>query len=63
MSDKALLWVCLYLVFALGLGIFIGKAIKKANPCNHQWEARGYGGTGWTLLVCKYCGEREISPE
>ena len=63
MSDKALLWVCLYLVIALGLGIFIGKAIKRANPCRHDWVASGYGGAGWTRIRCRRCGEEEISPE
>ena len=62
MSDKILLWVTLYLVIAFGLGVFIGKAIKRANPCQHAWEARGYGGAGWTLSVCKKCGAREIDP-
>jgi hypothetical protein len=59
-SDKAVLVVVLYLVVATGLGIIIGKAIKRANPCRHVWEDKGYGGAGWTLKVCKYCGEREI---
>jgi hypothetical protein len=60
MSDKAILIVCAYLVVALGLGILIGKAIKRANPCQHEWEDRGYGGAGWTLKVCKHCNERVI---
>jgi hypothetical protein len=62
MSDKALLVVVLYLVIATGLGIFIGKAIKRANPCNHVWVPKGYGGAGWTMVVCKYCGEQMIDP-
>lgn len=60
MSDKALMIVAGYLVFAFAVGVFLGKAIKRANPCQHQWEARGYGGAGWTLLRCKLCGDTEI---
>ena len=62
MSDKILLWVVVYLIIAFALGVFIGKAIKRANPCRHVWVARGYGGAGWTIKVCKLCGEREIDP-
>jgi hypothetical protein len=61
-SDKILLVVVGYLIVAFGLGVFIGKAIKRANPCRHVWESRGYGGAGWTVSVCKLCGAREIDP-
>lgn len=62
MSDKAVLIVCGYLLFAFGLGVLIGKRFKHLNRCNHDWMAKGYGGAGWTLSVCKKCGLREVDP-
>jgi hypothetical protein len=55
-------WIVLYLVGSLALAVFLGRAIKRANPCRHKWEAKGYGGAGWTLIVCTRCGAREIEP-
>jgi hypothetical protein len=61
MSDKAVLIVLVYMTVALGIGILIGKRLKQVSPlCRHEWEDKGYGGAGWTLKVCKNCGEREI---
>jgi hypothetical protein len=62
MSDKAVLVVCAYLLVSFGLGVFVGKAIKWANPspCQHVWEEKGYGGAGWTLVRCSRCGASEI---
>lgn len=62
MSDKAFLIVCGYLVVAFGLGVLIGKRFKHLTKCDHDWEAKGYGGAGWALLVCRKCGLREIDP-
>jgi hypothetical protein len=55
-------FVLLYMIGAFGLGVFIGKMIKWGQRCNHDWEVKGYGGAGWTLSVCRKCGERELDP-
>jgi hypothetical protein len=63
MTEKIMFWVLGYLVVAFILGVIIGKAIKRANPCRHDWKAQGYGGAGWTAIECTRCGAREVSPE
>lgn len=62
MSDKAILFVCGYLLVSFALGVFVGKAIKVGQGCHHDWEARGYGGAGWTFSRCRKCGATEIDP-
>lgn len=62
MRPEILVFVPLYLVISLVLGVWLGKTIKWGQRCHHDWEARGYGGAGWTLSVCKKCGIREIDP-
>lgn len=67
MSDKAILIVCGYLLFSFAIGVAVGKYLKRLNSttlkqCDHDWQAKGYGGAGWTLSVCRKCGQREIEP-
>jgi hypothetical protein len=68
MSDKAVLIVCGYLIASFVLGVLVGKLIRWGRTgttkpeCDHDWEAKGYGGAGWTLSVCRKCGQREIDP-
>jgi hypothetical protein len=64
MSDRALLFVLGYMAFSFGAGVFVGKAIKwgQRSTCSHEWEERGYGGAGWSLVRCSRCGMTEIRP-
>lgn len=68
MSDKAVIIVAVWLVLSFFCGWDLARAIRWADTgstkpkCNHKWQARGYGGAGWTLSVCTKCGQREIDP-
>jgi hypothetical protein len=51
------------LTVAVLLAVAIDAALewRERHRHAHDWEVRGTGGAGWTLLVCRDCGEREIT--
>lgn len=53
-------WIVVYLVFACILAVFVGKTIKRSNPCMHEWSERSHPEFGLMLKSCALCGRTEI---